>query len=67
MVEISLSGSGEGPGWVTSRPTLQGTKPGEIPVEVNAKIEFALNLQVAKTLGLTIAPEVLYRADRLVR
>jgi ABC-type uncharacterized transport system substrate-binding protein len=46
---------------------FKGTKPGEIPVEVNAKIEFALNLQVAKTLGLTIAPEVLYRADRLVR
>jgi putative ABC transport system substrate-binding protein len=46
---------------------LKGTNPAEIPVEVNPKIELAINLQVAKTLGVTIAPEVLYRADRLVR
>jgi len=46
---------------------LKGTKPAEIPVEVSAKIEFVINLKVAKMLGLTIAPEVLYRADRLVR
>jgi putative tryptophan/tyrosine transport system substrate-binding protein len=46
---------------------LKGTKPSEIPVEVNTKIEFAINLKVAKTLGLTVAPEVLYRADRIVR
>ena len=46
---------------------LKGTKPAEIPVEVNPKIEFAINLKVAKSLGLTIAPEVLYRADRIIR
>jgi putative ABC transport system substrate-binding protein len=46
---------------------LKGANPAEIPVEVNPKIELAINLQVAKTLGLPIAPEVLYRADRLVR
>ena len=46
---------------------LKGTKPAEIPVEVSPKIEFAINLKVAKALGLTIAPEVLYRADRIVR
>jgi ABC-type uncharacterized transport system substrate-binding protein len=46
---------------------LKGMKPAEIPVEVNPKIEFAINLQTAKTLGLTIAPEVLYRADRITR
>jgi putative ABC transport system substrate-binding protein len=46
---------------------LKGTKPAEIPVEVNTKIEFAINLKVAKALGLTIAPEVLYRADRIIR
>jgi putative tryptophan/tyrosine transport system substrate-binding protein len=46
---------------------LKGANPAEIPVEVNPKIELAINLQVAKTLGLTIAPAVLYRADRLVR
>jgi putative tryptophan/tyrosine transport system substrate-binding protein len=46
---------------------LKGTKPAEIPVEVNPKVEFAINLKVAKSLGLTIAPEVLYRADRIIR
>ena len=46
---------------------LKGANPAEIPVEVNPKIEFAINLKVAKALGLTIAPEVLYRADRIIR
>jgi putative ABC transport system substrate-binding protein len=46
---------------------LKGTAPGKLPVEVNPKIEFAINLKTAKALGLTIAPEVLYQADRLVR
>ena len=46
---------------------LKGTKPAEIPVEVISRFEFVINLKVAKTLGLTIAPEVLYRTDRLVR
>jgi ABC-type uncharacterized transport system substrate-binding protein len=41
--------------------------PAEIPVEVNPKIELVINLKVAQALGLTIAPEVLYRADRLLR
>ncbi len=46
---------------------LKGGKPAEIPVEVNPTIEFAINLKVAKALGITIAPEILYQADRLVR
>lgn len=46
---------------------LKGAKPAEIPVEVNTKIELVINLKVAKALGLTIAPEVLYRADRVFR
>lgn len=46
---------------------IKGGHPAEIPVEVNPKIEFALNLKVAQALGLTIAPEMLFRADRLVR
>jgi putative ABC transport system substrate-binding protein len=46
---------------------LQGTKPEELPVETNAKIEFVINMQAAKALGLTIDPVVLYQADRLVR
>jgi putative ABC transport system substrate-binding protein len=46
---------------------LKGANPAEIPVEVSPKIEFAINLKIAKALGLTIAPEVLYRADRIIR
>jgi putative ABC transport system substrate-binding protein len=46
---------------------LTGAAPAGIPVEVNQKIEFVINLKVAKALGLTIAPEVLFRADRLIR
>jgi putative ABC transport system substrate-binding protein len=45
----------------------KGAKPAAIPVEVNHKIEFVINLKVAQTLGLTIAPEVLFQADRLIR
>jgi putative ABC transport system substrate-binding protein len=46
---------------------LKGTKPADIPVEVNAKIEFVINLKTAHVLGLTIAPEVLFQAHRLIR
>ena len=46
---------------------LKGTNPAEIPVEVNPKIELAINIKVAKSLGLSVKPEMLYRADRLVR
>jgi putative ABC transport system substrate-binding protein len=46
---------------------LKGAKPAEIPVEVNAKIEFAINLKTAAALGLTIAPEVLSQANRVIR
>jgi putative ABC transport system substrate-binding protein len=47
--------------------TLKGTKPSEIPVEVNNNIEFVINLKVANQLGLTIPPVVLYQADRIIR
>ena len=45
----------------------KGVPPAEIPMEVNPKIELVINLKVAQVLGLTIAPEVLYRANRLIR
>jgi putative ABC transport system substrate-binding protein len=46
---------------------FKGAKPAEIPVEVNSKVEFAINLKTAKKLGLTIPPEVLFQANRLIR
>lgn len=44
----------------------KGAKPAELPVEVNSQIEFVINLKTAQALGLTIAPEVRYQADRLI-
>jgi ABC-type uncharacterized transport system substrate-binding protein len=46
---------------------LKGTKPAEIPVEVNSQIEFVVNLKTASALGLTIAPAVLSQVNRLIR
>jgi putative ABC transport system substrate-binding protein len=46
---------------------LKGQKPGEIPVEVNAKLEFVINVKAAQAMRLTIAPEVLFQADRIIR
>lgn len=46
---------------------FKGKKPAKIPVEANVKAEFAINLKVAKALGLPITPEILYRADKLLR
>jgi putative ABC transport system substrate-binding protein len=46
---------------------LKGQSPGEIPVEVNNKIELVINLKVAKALGINIAPEALYKANRVIR
>jgi putative ABC transport system substrate-binding protein len=45
---------------------LKGADPAEIPVEANPRIELTINLKVAKVLGLTIAPDMLYRADHLI-
>jgi putative tryptophan/tyrosine transport system substrate-binding protein len=46
---------------------LKGTKPVDLPVQQATKFEFIINLKAAKQIGLTLSPEFLSRANRVIK
>ena len=50
-----------------NRRVILATKPAELPVEAPMRFELVINLKTAKQIGVTILPNVLLRADRVIK
>jgi len=51
--------------WYVDR-IIKGTKPSDLPIEQPMTFEFVVNLKTAKTLSLTLPPEIMVRATRVI-